>query len=365
MRLLNVESGEIEESRLDDDEVSFEDITGPGTAWKRKRGARKIQYACEQSQRDEWDFLWIDTCCIDKRSNAELSEAINSMYKWYGFLAGSPAAFADSGNIIPFLVKATRQPYSMTNKGLRIELRLDLEHDGSSLAYLALLDCQYENDFTGCIGIILKEASEPSIFSRHSGYGSGMRKVNINEMENGAMSTIYIRKNPRLTESLRRYETCLVQPSDAIEKHGYKIVETRPKNTVWNADSRTLQIWNNHYQSSWAALHFCSAQTELGFVVFFKISEAKDESFVKICLLAAGGMQHQWLVREAKAGFENPKESYRLMKKPNGKQERKSDGKGSELITAKARSTERLNQEVWVLKVDLEVEDVDPVAPSP
>jgi hypothetical protein len=27
---------------------------------------------------------WIDTCCIDKTSSAELSEAINSMFKWYG-----------------------------------------------------------------------------------------------------------------------------------------------------------------------------------------------------------------------------------------------------------------------------------------
>ncbi|KAM0230130.1 hypothetical protein ACHAPO_009497 [Fusarium lateritium] len=27
--------------------------------------------------------VWIDTCCIDKTSSAELSEAINSMFKWY------------------------------------------------------------------------------------------------------------------------------------------------------------------------------------------------------------------------------------------------------------------------------------------
>ena len=32
---------------------------------------------------DGWDWIWIDTCCIDKRSSAELSEAINSMYLWY------------------------------------------------------------------------------------------------------------------------------------------------------------------------------------------------------------------------------------------------------------------------------------------
>ncbi|KJX97208.1 hypothetical protein TI39_contig530g00002 [Zymoseptoria brevis] len=29
------------------------------------------------------DWIWIDTCCIDKRSSSELSEAINSMMRWY------------------------------------------------------------------------------------------------------------------------------------------------------------------------------------------------------------------------------------------------------------------------------------------
>jgi hypothetical protein len=28
-------------------------------------------------------WIWIDTCCIDKASSAEISEAINSMYRWY------------------------------------------------------------------------------------------------------------------------------------------------------------------------------------------------------------------------------------------------------------------------------------------
>lgn len=27
--------------------------------------------------------MWVDTCCVDKKSSAELSEAINSMYRWY------------------------------------------------------------------------------------------------------------------------------------------------------------------------------------------------------------------------------------------------------------------------------------------
>lgn len=29
------------------------------------------------------EWVWIDTCCIDKKSIAELSEAINSMFRWY------------------------------------------------------------------------------------------------------------------------------------------------------------------------------------------------------------------------------------------------------------------------------------------
>ena len=28
-------------------------------------------------------WAWVDTCCIDKRSSAELSESINAMWKWY------------------------------------------------------------------------------------------------------------------------------------------------------------------------------------------------------------------------------------------------------------------------------------------
>src|SRR5437764_7184434 len=31
----------------------------------------------------EVEWVWVDTCCIDKTSSAELSEAINSMFGWY------------------------------------------------------------------------------------------------------------------------------------------------------------------------------------------------------------------------------------------------------------------------------------------
>ncbi|GMF71423.1 unnamed protein product [Aspergillus oryzae var. brunneus] len=50
----------------------------------QKRSAwSKVQGACAQARADGFDYIWIDTCCIDKSSSAELSEAINSMFTWY------------------------------------------------------------------------------------------------------------------------------------------------------------------------------------------------------------------------------------------------------------------------------------------
>ena len=50
---------------------------------RQRGGYRKILDTCGQAQKDGYEWLWVDTCCIDKRSSAELSEAINSMYRWY------------------------------------------------------------------------------------------------------------------------------------------------------------------------------------------------------------------------------------------------------------------------------------------
>ena len=50
---------------------------------RRRDGYQKIVQSCEQARKDGYEWLWVDTCCIDKRSSTELSEAINSMYRWY------------------------------------------------------------------------------------------------------------------------------------------------------------------------------------------------------------------------------------------------------------------------------------------
>jgi Heterokaryon incompatibility protein (HET) len=65
----------------DEEEVTFKDlIEGTG---KNKDGYNKIEFCREQAARDSLQFFWVDSCCIDKSSSAELSEAINSMFRWY------------------------------------------------------------------------------------------------------------------------------------------------------------------------------------------------------------------------------------------------------------------------------------------
>ena len=65
----------------DEQEVSFEDlIKGVGQC---KAGYEKIRFCGEQATRDNLQYFWVDTCCIDKSNNTELTEAINSMFRWY------------------------------------------------------------------------------------------------------------------------------------------------------------------------------------------------------------------------------------------------------------------------------------------
>jgi hypothetical protein len=63
------------------EEVNFKDMVD-GTG-KGKAGYGKIEFCAEKAGRDGLRYIWVDTCCIDKSNSAELSEAINSMFRWY------------------------------------------------------------------------------------------------------------------------------------------------------------------------------------------------------------------------------------------------------------------------------------------
>lgn len=101
MRLVNVRTYELEEffgeaipkyailshTWVAGEEVTFQEF--PDQKEKAKNGARtksgwdKIENTAQLAREDNHEHMWIDTCCIDKTSSAELTEAINSMMSWY------------------------------------------------------------------------------------------------------------------------------------------------------------------------------------------------------------------------------------------------------------------------------------------
>lgn len=103
MRLLNIETLYLEtfinESAIPPfailshtwgpDELTLQDLSLPHDTLAPRRGWQKITrfrdavLAHPDLLSEAVGYLWVDTVCIDKTSSAELTEAINSMFRWY------------------------------------------------------------------------------------------------------------------------------------------------------------------------------------------------------------------------------------------------------------------------------------------
>lgn len=69
-----------------EEEVLFHEIynvTSPGEHIRKKSGYKKLEFCAAKAKEQNLVYFWCDTCCIDKSSSAELTEAINSMFEWY------------------------------------------------------------------------------------------------------------------------------------------------------------------------------------------------------------------------------------------------------------------------------------------
>ncbi|KAL7943747.1 hypothetical protein V8C42DRAFT_358978 [Trichoderma barbatum] len=109
MRLINTETFKLEEFAensippyailshtwgADAEELTFRDVE-KGEINKPGVGSTKFHGCCLQAKQDKLDYAWIDTCCIDKTNLVELSEAINSMFRWYNLASVCYAYLAD------------------------------------------------------------------------------------------------------------------------------------------------------------------------------------------------------------------------------------------------------------------------------
>lgn len=96
MRLINTATLQLEDFTLRDippyailshtwadDEVTFQDMIAGNESVRAKQGFTKIVKTCQLAIDSGLDYAWLDTCCIDKSSSAELTESINSMFEYY------------------------------------------------------------------------------------------------------------------------------------------------------------------------------------------------------------------------------------------------------------------------------------------
>ena len=387
------------------EEVTFQDFASPD--WRRKRGASKIELSSSICRQQGLKYIWIDTCCIDKSSSAELSEAINSMYKWYaqsvvcfayledvgrsgssesmrksrwftrgwtlqeliapsqmeffdqqwllignkhdfsallseitsvpeyvledpsklrfcsvarkmslaayrnttreediaycllgifdvnmpllygegekaftrlqeeilketddqslfawgisprddilrddqdevarcgGVLALHPVDFAMSENIVPFPSKAGRQPYSMTNKGLQIELTLArTDNRWFRDCWTALLDCNFEDDFSSVIGITLYGTGNTGSFEFLRNADLYAKGYSIESLKKPEVRTIFIRKRHSPDKDTKVSRKCLVRvkcPAPNV----YTMEQAVGYNTKWNPEAMVLDM---------------------------------------------------------------------------------------------------------------------------
>lgn len=61
-----------------DDEVSLQEFLA--CEGRDRHGWSKIDDCCRLAKEKRLQWIWVDTCCIDKTSSAELSESINSAF---------------------------------------------------------------------------------------------------------------------------------------------------------------------------------------------------------------------------------------------------------------------------------------------
>ena len=67
--------GEITLSELDSSDLLDDFVTTPQL--------EKIREACREAARQGIEWIWIDSCCIDKTNSEELARSIRSMFQWY------------------------------------------------------------------------------------------------------------------------------------------------------------------------------------------------------------------------------------------------------------------------------------------
>ncbi|KAM7190468.1 vegetative incompatibility protein HET-E-1 [Rhypophila sp. PSN 637] len=256
-----------------------------------------------------------------------------------GILAKSPADFAGMDGVVPATTTIAQgdTSYKMTNKGLKIRLKLSPVNIGlvsstSHRYYLGVLNCQHsEDDPSSRLGMLLTETDTPNVLFR-------TRTRMYTWLSGAALATaeprtVYIcQNNPARFLALqdrRGHELdvlVLVKARDLVSP-GYQIVDIQARRGHWNKEFGSLRATGIDasklgdgivYQL--AVLTFWNKHMRRGFHVRVLVDSASGTYFVDLCQPEGQktGEQVQrkearpeaeelkWLRNEAKKRWESP-----------------------------------------------------------
>ncbi|KAK3329285.1 hypothetical protein B0H66DRAFT_634487 [Apodospora peruviana] len=206
-----------------------------------------------------------------------------------GILAKSPTDFAGMDRVVPAVTTMAEgdAAYKMTNKGLKIKLKLSpvsFGHVTNQKFYLGVLNCQHsEDDPSSRLGMLLTETETPNVLFR-------TRTKMYSWVSGKALATavprqIYICQNnparlPRLGQS---DELIWIKARDLVSP-GYQIVDIQAKRSHWNKEFSTLRVTGIadkvFYQL--AVITFFNKHTKQGFFVRVLVDAGSKSYFVDL-----------------------------------------------------------------------------------
>jgi hypothetical protein len=282
----------------------------------------------------------------------------------HGVFASSPDNFLGSEDVVPFPSKPGRQPLSMTNKGVRIEVPVltDPTDLSSFKDPFAILDCQMNDDFSGAIGIPLTPTRDDSTFIRNTFEESIIWPASGFAGFAGLEAhTIYIAKSPLNAPRYTNDETYIIRAASA-SRDGYDIFPITSPSGRWNEKTKVLHIGSTYggfLEPDPTVIAFCNPGKESCFIVVIAPTPGVWEDFqwkmrtpIKIFAGPVGGDRtdlEEW-VREG------PQRYFKYGWREDDKVVLPNVSVPSGWMTISARMTREhiLNQMVFVLSVDCE-----------
>jgi hypothetical protein len=180
---------------------------------------------------------------IIKTSNDESIFAGNKMVSSGTFngLASAPSMFASDRETVPLGGLGSREPFSMTNKGLFIHLHLWKD---DRFSHWGIFNCRFQHSFDGKVAIpllMIKDNSGIAVFFRKHG---PPRLFTNSEASSADYIPIHIRQqsNPKFKE-LQRF-LYIVECNKSLRGLGYKVSapDANKGSSFWNSNSQISEV---------------------------------------------------------------------------------------------------------------------------